>query len=65
MGYRSRAALILGLTLSLGRTAQAAFVTQGDGSPLEDFNDGVLDTDTWTSATQVRPDECGHYKHPR
>ena len=46
---------IVGITAWLATSAQAAFVAQPDGSLIEGFNDGVLDTVTWTTSTMSQP----------
>ena len=47
--------IVIGLTAWAASSGHAAFVEQPDGSLLEDFNDGIVDTVTWTSNTAGQP----------
>ena len=51
MSSHQSAILVFGITAWLATSTHAAFVAQPDGSLLEDFNGGVVDTVTWTSNT--------------
>ena len=56
MHLNPSARIVAGLTtVWLASSAHAAFVAQPDGSLLEDFNDGILDTVTWTTAAIASP----------
>ena len=51
MGFYQSAVVLVAIATWLCTPTHAAFVAQPDGSLLEDFNDGVVDTATWTVAT--------------
>ena len=55
MNLSQSIAFALAMTMWATTSAHAAFVIQSDGSLLEDFNDGIVDTVTWTTSSNNEP----------